>query len=231
MNIIKFCIILLFFITSNANSILLKRNSIDIKHHVFDSECNNELKNSEIFNECMPTITLGNYKQKCQDIYSKKCQDFYNDSGKSKYFPICSKNNEFIEILQPIIFIGSVENLYNRCFMDEQNNLCPYSLYVITKTGGKESLYDTCKSEKCTNLLVEHVKKVNLDELAAYENLSFSNRKFTYQEIKTFKKIVDMLESDQCKSMHITSNGYTIKVNSILLFILSFIISAYLLNE
>ncbi|KAG4087562.1 hypothetical protein H8356DRAFT_1370578 [Neocallimastix lanati (nom. inval.)] len=220
MNIIKFYLILLFFITSNANSILLKRNSIDIKHHVFDSEeCNNELKNSEIFNECMPSITLGNYKQKCNYISSKKCQDFYNDSGKSKYFPICNRDTVFNEILQPIIFTGSVKNLYNQCFTDEQNNLCPYSIYVTT--GGNEVLNDTCKSEKCTNILVDHVKKVNLDQLAAYENLSFSNnRKFTYQETKAFKEIVSMLESDRCKSMHITSNGYTIKVNSNLLYIL-----------
>jgi len=114
----------------------------------------------------MPIITIGNYKQACTSINSEKCKNFFNDP--SKYLPICSKDLQFSEILQPFLFKDLVNGLYSKCLTDEEGNLCPYSIYTITQTGQEDALMDTCKSKKCTESLIDALKDVNIDQYAAY---------------------------------------------------------------
>ncbi|ORX42768.1 hypothetical protein BCR36DRAFT_587039 [Piromyces finnis] len=217
MNIIKFYTILLFTITSLASSVIFKRDDTTIENEeIASEECAIELKNSDL-GRCMPKIDLSNYKRKCEDMYSEKCQRFY-ESDLTKQFPICSKNSMFKEFIQPIVFKQVINSLSFKCFFDEKGNLCPYSLHVLTHTGGEMAIDDTCYSEKCTDDLVERAKRFNLESIGAIENLSFMEEKFSYQEIKAIDLMISKLESDECKSRHImTSNAYTVKVNSILL--------------
>ena len=203
MKILPFLFVLIIIVSSYANTIvfpnLLRRDSTGESE-----ECANESENSEYTNECMPIITISNYKKSCSDIKSEKCQNFFNDP--SKYFPICSKDPQFSEILQPIIFKDLTQGLYSKCLTDEEGNLCPYSIYAITETGENEALSDTCKSKKCTESLIEMLKQINIDQYAAYENLSFTTGSYTYQDLNAVKNIISTLESDKCKSSHVTSN-------------------------
>lgn len=221
-------IILLLVLTvstlSYANSInflkLIKR-SVTFDEEAFinnlSEECINELDNSEYNNECMPEFTISNYKQVCQQIKSEKCQKFYNDPDKSKYYPICSKIPQYNEIFNPLVFKSAVQGLQLKCQFDENGELCPFSLYSITKTGADEVLDDTCKSNKCTEELLEVYKDTNIDQLAALESSSFSTGNFSYEELSVNKYIITALKSEKCQSQHATSNASHTKTNTSLL--------------
>ncbi|OUM68393.1 hypothetical protein PIROE2DRAFT_3998 [Piromyces sp. E2] len=216
--------ILIIIASSYANSILfpnlLRRNNEGISE-----ECIEETDNSEYGNECMHIITIGNYKQSCTDIKTEKCQNFYNDPSN--------------ETLQPLIFKDLVEGLYSKCLTDEEGNLCSYSIYAITQTSQKEAISDTCKSKKCTDSLIEVLKKVNIDRYYAYENLSFTIGNYSYQDLNAVKNVLSILEFDKCKSSHVTSNTGNIvgndtaanasstltnKTNNILIILLSLVL-------
>eukprot|EP00833_Pecoramyces_ruminatium_P009985 jgi/Orpsp1_1/1184017/evm.model.c7180000087685.1 len=179
MKIFSLLFILVILTLSHASSIIipniLKRDNTDIS-----KECENENNNSEYSNECMPVITIGNYKETCSNIISEKCKTFYNDP--LKYFPICSQIPEFAEIFQPIIFNDLIEGLNSKYLTDEEGNLCPYSIYAITQTGQNEALSNTY---------------VNMDQYAAYENLSFNTGSYSYQNLNAVKNIVSTLKSDK----------------------------------
>ncbi|ORX76747.1 hypothetical protein BCR32DRAFT_283857 [Anaeromyces robustus] len=138
------------------------------KYKLSDSlsnDCIEEEKNSE-YNVCIPNMTIGNYKESCLNIKSEKCQKFYSDPDKSKYFPICSKNPLYNEYLQPLV-IEYIENvLESQCFTDENGDLCPYSIYAITNTGGR-IFTENCKSKKCTELVKDAFKKISMEHLSA----------------------------------------------------------------
>ncbi|ORX33537.1 hypothetical protein BCR36DRAFT_588601 [Piromyces finnis] len=105
--------------------------------------------------------------------------------------------------MQPLIIRDLVQGLESKCFTDENNELCPFSIYAITLTGEDEALSDTCKSKKCTESLIKSFKEINVDRFAAYENLSFTTEK-----------------SDKCKSSHETSDAgdyITTKITTVLL--------------
>lgn len=221
-------IILLLVLTvstlSYANSInfskLIKR-AVTFDEEAFmnnlSEECINEFDNSEYNIECMPEFTISNYKQVCQQIKSEKCQKFYNDPDKSKYYPICSKIPQYNEVFNPLVFKSAIQGLQLKCQFDENGELCPFSLYSITKTGADEVLDDTCKSSKCTEELLGVYKDTNIDQLAALEDTSFATGNLTYEELSVSKYIVSELESEKCQSQHATSNASYIKTNTSLL--------------
>ena len=227
MNIITFYIILLLFIISNVNSInilsLLKRDDLISSEYKTNKECINERENSEYINKCMPfsLINLSNYKENCLNIKSEKCQNFYKESNPLQYFPICSQFDEFKEIFDPAIFQSSMNNIQAYCQTDENDELCPLSLFKLTLTDKTFSsstlLNDTCQSKKCTDSYIEFLSKKSLDDYAAIENSKYFDKKYSYDDIVAAKKVISELESDKCKAMHVTSNAITIKTNYILL--------------
>ncbi|ORX49568.1 hypothetical protein BCR36DRAFT_583681, partial [Piromyces finnis] len=120
--------------------------------------------------------------------------------------------------MQPLIIRDLVQGLESKCFTNENNELCPFSIYTITLTGEDEALSDTCKSKKCTESLIKSFKEININRFAAYENLSFTTESYTYQDINSIK--ISFLESDKCKSSHETSDAsdfITTKITTILL--------------
>ncbi|ORX33361.1 hypothetical protein BCR36DRAFT_587095, partial [Piromyces finnis] len=122
--------------------------------------------------------------------------------------------------MQPLIIRDLVQGLESKCFTDENNELCPFSIYAITLTGEDEALSDTCKSKKCTESLIKSFKEINVDRFAAYENLSFTTESYTYQDINSIKNSISFLESDKCKSSHETSDAgdyITTKITTVLL--------------
>jgi len=111
--------------------------------------------------------------------------------------------------------------------MDEKDNLCPYSLYAITQSCGKDAITDTYKSKKYTESLLNILKDVNLaDTFGAYEDLSFNNNagSASYDDLNSANKVISKLESDECKSSHATSDAITNKVNQFLLISLSLLL-------
>ena len=101
--------VLIIITLSYGNSItisnILKRDNVE-----FSEECMQEYSNSEYNSECWPTITIGNYKQTCSNIKTEKCQNFYKEP--LKYYPICSKEPQFTEIFQPLVFKDLVQGVY-----------------------------------------------------------------------------------------------------------------------
>ncbi|ORX64897.1 hypothetical protein BCR32DRAFT_286774, partial [Anaeromyces robustus] len=139
-------------------------------------------QNSEISNNCI-AITLSNYKEKCASIKSELCQTFYNDPNPLKYYPICSQFPQYKEYLQPSIINFFKQSFELECLTDENDNLCPYSLSKITKGDHSGVLEDNCKSKKCTESTIKSLKNINIDQFAAYENLSFTSGSFSYENI------------------------------------------------
>lgn len=214
----KYFILLLNLIvitSSYASSIVfptILRRDVSVNQETllsnFSEECAEEDKNSEYSIECMSPVTINNWKQTCSNIYSEKCQKFYIDEDKTKYYPICSKIPQFNELFKPLVFKNIVQKLELNCQTDENNELCPFSIYGITQTGGDKALDDTCKSKKCTEELLNIYKNVSMDQLAAYENLSYTNGSLSYEELSVAKRLVSELESEECKSKHVTSDIY-----------------------
>ncbi|KAL6592802.1 hypothetical protein U3516DRAFT_852895 [Neocallimastix sp. 'constans'] len=227
MNINILYIILLISITTNANIIIHKRNKIDNNISTYDigTECDKEREISE-YMKCMPfdIINLSNYKEKCLDIKSEKCQNFYNDPNPLKYFPKCSQIDRFKEVFKPNIFQFEMNNIQAYCQTNENDELCPLSLFKLTLTenifGSSTLLNDTCESKKCTDSYIEFLSKKTLENYAAFENSKYFNATYTYDVLVANKKVISQLKSNECKSMHVTNNSITIRINRILLFTL-----------
>ncbi|ORX84804.1 hypothetical protein BCR32DRAFT_276774 [Anaeromyces robustus] len=240
MNINSLYIILLISVISRVNSTniskLLKRNIEFDAEKFYDNlskECIEENQNSEISNNCIPSITLSNYKEKCASIKSELCQTFYNDPNLTKYYPICSQFPQYKEYFQPSIFNFFKQNYELDCLTDENDNLCPYFLFRITKGDTSGVLENNCKSKKCTESTIKLLKNINIDQFAAYENLSFTSGSFSYESLTLPDTLISIMESDECKSMHSnnnnnnsnnnnndTSNAKSIKINNNILLIM-----------
>jgi len=221
--------ILICFILSFAKSLnvlnMLKRevsyNEETFKNNL-GKECDEEYENSE-YNECFPSgITLGNYKKACSLINSEKCQNYFKDP--LSYHPICKNSPVFSELFQPNNIKTLLQSFEIICQTDEKNELCPYSIYSITKTGSDKVLHDQCKSKKCTESLIKVLKELSIDQLASIESSSFTDGSYTYDELNSKNTVISKLESDQCKSLHATSGAVTIKINYVLLLSLSLVL-------
>ncbi|ORX63472.1 hypothetical protein BCR32DRAFT_251565 [Anaeromyces robustus] len=214
-----FCLII--FMSSNlAYSLNIKRNISFEEDKFFEGlskECSEEQDNSE-YNECMEEITGENYKQVCSTFNSEKCQKFFNNP--LDYFPICKDDPKIKEYYQPSIMNYFTIHYGLICLTDENDNLCPFGLAVITKSGANEFVEDTCKSEKCTHSTIELCKKVTTDNLLSVESSSLTNGSYTYDELNSYKNVIKKLESDECRTQHVTSNANTIKNNSLLISLL-----------
>ncbi|ORX73460.1 hypothetical protein BCR32DRAFT_285620 [Anaeromyces robustus] len=230
----KFFILLFILIvltSSYANSTIFPTILRRDDSEELAEECIKEIENSEYYNKCMPIMTISNYKKACSDIESEKCKTFYNDP--LKYFTVCNKFPEFNEIFQPLIFNDVIQGFKSKCLTDEKGDLCPYSLLLLTDTNGEydgayEAISDTCKSKKCTDTLIEIFKQVNIDQYAAYENLSFTTGSYSYKDLNAIKKLISVLEDDKCKSEHVTSNANYIKINDILLITLTLLMFLFI---
>ncbi|ORX72566.1 hypothetical protein BCR32DRAFT_297224 [Anaeromyces robustus] len=220
MNINSLYIILLISIISRVNSTniskLLKRNiefDEGTYYNSLSEECIEEDQHSEISNNCMPAITLSNYKEKCASIKSELCQTFYNDPNPLKYYPICSQSPQYQEYLQPntLFFFKNFFEL--DCLTDENDNLCPFSLSQIT--GGDHSgvLENNCKSKKCTESTLKLLKNFNNDQFKAYENLSFTSGSFSHEASTITNNLISNMESEECQSMHSNNNTTSIMKN------------------
>jgi len=190
------------------------------------NDCIEEEKNSE-YSLCVPKVTLGNYKQSCENIKSEKCQKFYSDSNKSKYFPICSKNPLYNEYLQPFVMEYIVNTLELKCITDENDDLCPVAIYSITNTGEDDIFDDNCKSKQCTELLKNYYEKITIDQIGTLDSISTITTNITYDDIIDRKEIIPILESDDCVSKQI-SDAISIKVSNILLITLSLLLLLFI---
>jgi len=232
LKIISLLFILLLFISSNANSIIyssiFKRDDTNNNTYPSDfnvsQECYEEDINSEYSNECMSTmVNISNYKEKCLIFKSEKCQTFYNDSNSdlSKYYPICTQDEQSKKIYNPIVFQTLINNVKSKCYTDENEELCPLSLFRITQPNipidYSTVIDDTCKSKKCTESFIEYMSKKTLESYSAYEEVN-TNHKYSYNDINMPKQIISKLKSNECRSMHATSNAITFKNNDIILF-------------
>jgi len=210
-------------------------------------ECKKEEENSEYSKKCMQELTLSSYKQVCPDFKSKFCQDFYNDPEPIKYYPECSKNPDYKILLQPNV-IQSISKVYAQmCNMDEEGELCPFSKAALInqKNGGSfnndddtalQIIDDTCKSKACTESTIEMFKAYNTDLFNSMEDLSYSEGSYSYKEMSSPKKLIEVLESEECQSKQVKkapanvqtdddddeSNAITNKINAILLVSLMF---------
>ncbi|ORX83499.1 hypothetical protein BCR32DRAFT_291985 [Anaeromyces robustus] len=233
MNINSLYIILLITIISRVNSTniskLLKRD-VEFDAEKFNNdlseECLEEDRNSEITINCIPVFSLSNYKEKCASIKSELCQNFYKDPNLTKYYPICSKYPQYKEYFQPDIFDFFKQNYELSCLKDENDNLCPISLHKLTNGDFSGALEDNCKSKKCTESAIKILKNINVDQFAAYENLSFTTGTFSYETLNIHNSLISKMESDECKAMHSnnndndTSNANSIKINNNILLIM-----------
>ncbi|ORX41397.1 hypothetical protein BCR36DRAFT_311557 [Piromyces finnis] len=233
-NFLYISIILIISIISKVNSInildLYKRN-VEFDEEVYNNlseECIEEDQHSDISSNCLPYITLNNYKEKCQSIKSEKCQNFYNDPNPSKYYPICNQFPQYNEFLQPNTLKALTQTYDIKCLTDENNELCPFSIYSIVKGDKSNVLIDNCKSKKCTDSLIKFYKSINIDNLIAYENLTLTSGEYSYEELTSFNSFVSILESDECRNLQITNNATNIKNNNnILLFLFLLLILLY----
>ncbi|KAG4106725.1 hypothetical protein H8356DRAFT_1417666 [Neocallimastix lanati (nom. inval.)] len=73
--------------------------------------------------------------------------------------------------------------------------------------GADKFIRDTCKSKICTNSTIEVCKKMTMDKLLAYENSPYTKGKFTYKELNSYKKIIEVLESEECKNENVTNKN------------------------
>jgi len=228
MKFITLLIVLIMTFLACANSVntlnILKRE-VTYDDEAFKNnlskECKEELEKSE-YAECEPIITLTNYKNACSALNSEKCQNYFKDP--LNYYPICKSNPVFNELYQPNI-LKSLIQLYDiYCQTNENNELCPYSLFALTKSGGNDALRDQCKSKKCTDSLLKVYKDMSIDQYASFENTTYATGNYNYEEITAMNDVISALESDDCKSQHVTSNTIAIKINTIPLISLSLLL-------
>jgi len=220
MNIKNLYIILLISIISSVFSFDFEESK----------ECYNERMNIDYIKKCFPysRVNLSNYKEHCLNIKSEKCQAFYEESDPSQHFPICSQFNDFKEMFKPGIFQTIANDLQTYCQTDENDELCPLSLFKLTLTDKTTSsstlLNDTCHSKKCTDSFLEFLSKKTVDNYAALESSEYFNKTFSYDDLVSVKKVKSELESDKCKAMHVTSNAFTINTNNMIMLLLSLVL-------
>jgi len=216
-----FCLIIV--ISSYAHFINIKRN-ISYDENAFwegiSKECIEEQNNTE-YNECMTKMNITNYKRICSNYKTEKCQKFYNNP--LDYFPVCKNEPKIQELYQPALLEGLKLAYQLECQLDEEGNLCPMALSSILNDSGFDVLDDTCKSKSCTDSAIKVYKGFSLDQISKYEDLSMTNGSFSYNEIASIKKLVETLESNECRSQHVTSNANYIQTNT------SFVISLVIL--
>jgi len=152
MRIINLFIVLIFFITSYAHSINILRRDVTLSDeetfwNSISEECRKEYENSE-YMKCNPTINIINYKDACTDIKSESCQNFYNDP--LKYYPICKDIPKFSELFHPNLIKSLLQTYSILCQTDENGDLCPFSLSLMTNSDNNDVLNDQCKSKICT---------------------------------------------------------------------------------
>jgi hypothetical protein len=225
-NLLKIFFCLINFVFINAYNININRRSnptfdYDKFYEGLSDICIEEQDNSE-YNECMENLNTDNYKQICSTFKSEKCQNFFNNP--LDYFPICKNDTNIKEYYQPAIMDYIKISYELICIYDENDNLCPFGLSVITESGADKFIRDTCKSKICTNSTIEVCKKMTMDKLLAYENSPYTKGKFTYKELNSYKKIIEVLESEECKNENVTSKANSIYINIILLFLLNIIL-------
>jgi len=121
------------------------------------------------------------------------------------------------------------QSLDIKCQINENGNLCPFSIYLITDSDAVDVLKDQCESKKCTESLFSVYKYLNMDQYAAYENSSYTSGSYTYQELNTKKSIISRLESKECQSLHTSNSSSTIaiKTNNFLSIVFSLILLLY----
>jgi len=105
------------------------------------------------------------------------------------------------------------------CLYDENDNLSPIGLSVITESGSDIFIKDT--------IIEIYIKKNDNKYITSSWNSTFTNGKNINKELNSYKKIVEVLESEESKSNNVTSKVNFIYINKILLFILNVI---FLLN-
>ncbi|ORX41422.1 hypothetical protein BCR36DRAFT_588056 [Piromyces finnis] len=227
MRIINLFIILIVSVSSYANSVKFLRRDVTANNEELlkinlSEECRMEYENSEYI-KCSPSITLTNYKDTCSDFKSEKCQNFYKDP--LKYYPICKDSPIFAEIYQPTMIKTILQTYDTLCQTDENGELCPFSLHLMTNnSGGADVLNAQCKSKKCTESLIKVYKDVSIDQYATLESSSQTTGSFTYEDISAKNELISMLESNECQSLHSTSDTTTVKTNTTLLVLLSLLL-------
>jgi len=90
-------------------------------------------------------------------------------------------------------------------FFDEENNLCPYSIDLITQSGWDKAFLDISTFKKCTESLIELLRDIDVNQYGTYENLSFTSGYCFYYEVNSIKNMNSMLKSDKHKIFFIMS--------------------------
>ena len=210
---------------SFANSInflkLIKRDVIYDEEAFLNNlskECRTEYEISEYYNKCMSDITLVNYKNSFSDTESEKCKIFFSDP--LKYFPSCQNIPEFNEIFHPAINKTYQQSNKIFCQTNEEGELCPYSLSMMTKGGSINVLLDQCKSKKCTESLLEIFNNISIDQFTVFENSTYTTGNFNYNELNLVNQYISILESKKSQYLHVTSNASHINIDASLLIFL-----------
>jgi len=222
MKILYLFFYLIIVSSCNVYSINVKRGvtfNEDLFNEGLSEACIEELNNSE-YTECMDEVTKTNFKQLCSSFKSEKCQNFYNNP--LNYLPNCKNEPTIKEYYQPINieYMTIIKEL--TCLTDEEDNLCPLGIFVISEDYDYDFIKDTCKSKICADSFIKVAKKIKIDHLLTYENLSFTEGAFNYHELNSYNNVVKKLESDDCRflqntSLQITSDADTIKKSSVIL--------------
>ncbi|KAG4105618.1 hypothetical protein H8356DRAFT_1418423 [Neocallimastix lanati (nom. inval.)] len=90
------------------------------------------------------------------------------------------------EIFQPHMFKDIMNGLKFKRFFDEENNLCPYSIDLITQS-------DISTFKKCTESLIELLRDIDVNQYGTYENLSFTSGYCFYYESFHFRFVIFLI--------------------------------------
>ncbi|ORX87222.1 hypothetical protein BCR32DRAFT_264421 [Anaeromyces robustus] len=205
-NIFNYLLIcLIIVISSNAKIItnhFLKR-TVTYDNSSFEEglsqECIEEHDNSE-YMECMPVDKdLDVFKQGCLKIKTEKCQNFFKNP--LEYFPHC-KNFPKIQEYYSTNLMKALLIFYElKCQTDENGNFCPIAEALIK---GEGDVSNTCKSKNCTDTAIKSFQQMDEEFYMALQNTPFSSGSWSQEEINESKNMVKVLESDNCRSQHIT---------------------------
>ena len=225
MKFINLFIALTASITCYGN--LLKRNiafsqeSVEEFLNQLSEECLEENFNSE-YNECFPSITLANYKESCAPISTEKCKAVYKNHF--DYYPACKNDPVYQEMYNPVIFQNSIDSYNLVCKFDETGSICPFSLAALKKDYNGEIIQDTCKSKICSDALTEYLNSTGADVFGSLEESQFTTGNFSYNEMQSFKKLAEQLDTDECKAAHAKSGAIAVRNNTVLLVSLSLLL-------
>ncbi|ORX51067.1 hypothetical protein BCR36DRAFT_583133 [Piromyces finnis] len=143
-------------------------------------------------------IDITNYEEQCSVFNSEKCQIFYNDSDLSKYYPICTQDEKSKNMYNPVMFKKLINNVKSKCYMNENDELCPLSIFRITSPNTPIDYplirNDTCKSKKCTDYFIEYLKGFDMEYFSSFEKIN-PNRKFSYEDMIIPKQYISDLKS------------------------------------